>query len=59
MHYKQNKGKDTKNSGVTGKDSAEYDNMNFRHRRVNKIVSILTQFSLVFGFLVFLILWFL
>jgi len=55
--YKRNKKKDTKNSAVKGRDSAEHDNMNFKHHRVNRIVSILTQFSLVFGFLVFLILW--
>jgi len=55
--YKRNKKKGAADSGVTGRGSTEYDNMNFKRQRVNRIVSILTQFSLILGFLVFLILW--
>lgn len=55
--YKRVKEKDPTNSGVTGRDSTMHDNMNFKRQRVNRIISILTQFSLVLGFIVFLILW--
>ena len=55
--FKRIKEKDPTNSVVTGRDSAMHNNMNFKRQHVNRIISILTQFSLVLGFIVFLILW--
>lgn len=57
MKYKQNRGKGIDNSGGAEGDSNDKEKMNSKLKRVNRIVSILTQFSLLLGFLIFLFLW--
>lgn len=45
------------NTCVTGWDGEQRDGKHFRSQRFLKIISLLTTFSLILGFLVFLVLW--
>lgn len=42
---------------VTGSDSSNLDDRQFKIERTKRILSILTSFTLVLGFLIFLFLW--
>lgn len=44
-------------SCVTGSDSMDLDDRQYKIERTKRIVSIVTSFSLVLGFLIFLFLW--
>ena len=44
-------------SCVTGSDSNDLDDRQFKLERMKRIVSIITSLSLVLGFLIFLFLW--
>ena len=45
------------NRCMTGDDSGKTDDASYRKERIMKIVSVMTSFSLILGFLVFLALW--
>ncbi|MFH5835991.1 hypothetical protein ACHAL6_07925 [Proteiniclasticum sp. C24MP] len=52
--YKRNEKKVMENSCVTGSDSGKTDDGSFRMQKIMKLISVLSTFSLVLGFLVFL-----
>ncbi len=44
-------------SCITGSDSSDLDDRQFKIERIKRIVSVLTSLTLVLGFLIFLFLW--
>ena len=55
--YTRKEKKIMENSCITGDDSGKTDDAGYRKQRIGKIISVLTTFSLILGFLVFLFLW--
>lgn len=52
--YRRKERKIMENSCITGDDSGKTDAARYRMQRIMKTVSLMTTFSLVLGFLVFL-----